>query len=327
MSRMSDILNEYEEIRQASKAKTEENKKRAFSRIPRLKEIEAEMVKISLEITKSILNKSDNVDELLSTLQNRLLDLKIEKAELLMQNNFPKDYLEIKYNCPTCKDTGFVEGKKCKCYIQKEIDYLYKQSNMQNIIRTENFEHFKFDYYPNEVISGSNISPLDNIKKIYQACVYFVRDFDSSNKNLLFIGKTGLGKTFLSHSIAKKLLDSGRSVIYQTASELIDLIRKYKFDFDNEDNNAPLLNELYCCDLLIIDDLGTELSTQFSNLALYNIINKRLINKKSMIISTNLDIDELINLYSGRITSRIFGNFETYEFIGKDIRLQKHQII
>lgn len=324
---MNDILSEYEEIRQASKAKAEENKKRVFERIPRLKEIEAEMVKLSLDITKSILNKPDNMDDLLNKLQNRLLDLRIEKAELLIQNNYPKDYLDIKYRCTLCKDTGFVDGKKCKCYVQKEIDYLYKQSNMQSIINTENFEHFKFDYYSNEVISGYDLSPLDNIKKIYQACVYFAKDFDSSYKNLLFIGKTGLGKTFLSHSVAKELLDKGKSVIYQTSSELIDLIRKYKFDFENEDNNAALLNELYYCDLLIIDDLGTELSTQFSNLALYNIINKRLINGKSMIVSTNLDIDELINLYSGRITSRIFGNFETYEFIGKDIRLQKHQII
>jgi DNA replication protein DnaC len=160
------------------------------------------------------------------------------------------------------------------------------------------------------------------MQDIYRMCIDFVENFDKHDKNLFFIGSPGLGKTFLCNSIAKDLLDRGKSVLYKTVPDLIDSMRKYKFDFDNEENNTPYLNEIYNCDLLIMDDLGTELSTQFSNQVIYNILNKRIINSRKMVISTNLSLVDFQSTYSERIVSRIIGNFEACKFEGEDIRLK-----
>jgi len=320
------IAEEYERIREKSKNDLESRKSLLYSKIPRLKEIDEELVRLGIDITRTILSKPENSELLVNELQNRQMDLRIEKAEILTSNSYPKDYLNIKHQCKICKDTGFAENKKCSCYIQKEINYLYVQSNLEDIMDKENFEQFRWEYYSDKIIDN-NISPKDNMKLIYSKCVNFVKDFDEHSINMLFIGKPGLGKTFLCSSVAKDLLDKGKSVIYKTVSELIDIVRKYKFDFENEESNEQYLDEIYNCDLLIIDDLGTELSTQFSNLVLYTILNKRAQKNKKMIISTNLDIDEFTKIYSDRITSRIFGCFDMLEFLGEDIRLKMHNLI
>ncbi len=321
MSNSKDIMKEYEAIRDKHRQELEHRKAVLYAKIPRLQAIEEELVRLSIDITRAILKNEGNGAELLELLHKRQMDLKIERVELLSENKYPRDYLELRYQCKNCKDTGFVDGQKCSCLIQKEIEYLYKQSNMGNNFKKENFDMFRLDLYDNEAEPGQN-SPRINMQEIYMTCLNYVKNFDAHDKNLFFIGKPGLGKTFLCNSIAKDLLDAGKSVIYQSAPDLIDLIRKYKFDFDNEDSNAPYLEELYQCDLLIIDDLGTELSTQFSNMAIYNILNRRLLNNKKMIISTNLNTNELMSTYSERIYSRILGNFSMYKFFGDDIRLK-----
>ena len=326
MNRAYGISEEYERIREKNKKEFESRKSLLYSKIPRLKDIDEELVKLGIDITRTILNKPENSGDLIRELESRQMDLKIEKAEILTSHNYPKDYLNLKYQCKLCKDTGFVENEKCGCYIQKEINHLYVQSNLGEILEKENFEQFRWEYYSDEIIDG-NISPRENMKHIYSKCVNFVKDFDGHNINMLFMGRPGLGKTFLCSSIAKDLMDRRKSVIYKTVSDLIDIVRKYKFDFENEESNEQYLDEIYNCDLLIIDDLGTELSTQFSNLVLYSILNKRVQSNKKMIISTNLDIDEFTKIYSDRITSRIFGCFDILEFLGEDIRLKMHKLI
>lgn len=321
MNNFKAIIKEYENLRNKHKKELELRKTALYSKLPRLQAIEEELVKLSIDITKSILSNSQDSQELLEILHKKQMDLKMERVELLSSNNYPRDYLELRYQCKSCKDTGYIDNKKCSCLIQKEIEQLYKQSNMGSSFKKENFDMFRLDLYSNESEDG-RISPQENMKDIYMTCINYVRNFDSHDKNLFFIGKPGLGKTFLCNSIAKELLDAGKSVIYQSCPDLIDAIRKYKFDFEKEDENTPYLEELYNCDLLIIDDLGTELSTQFSSLAIYNILNRRLINDKKAIISTNLNTDELMSTYSERIYSRIFGNFSMYKFFGDDIRLK-----
>jgi len=320
------ILKEYEEIRDKNRQELEKRKKELYEKLPRLKEIEDEMIKLGLDITKAILMNEDNRDILLKELHKKQTDLKIEKAEILTANNYPKDYLEIKYNCELCKDTGYIGSEKCSCFMQKLIAYRYKQFKLSHRIAKENFDSFNINFYSNEP-TEKGISPRKNMEHILMECIKYAKDFDHHNKNLLFIGRPGLGKTFLCNSIAKDLLDLGKSVIYQSAPELIDLVRKHKFSFDNEDLEDEALRDIYECDLLIIDDLGTELSTQFSGLVIYNILNKRLLLNKKMIISTNLDIDEIIENYSERISSRLFGNFYIYEFFGEDIRLKLRNVI
>lgn len=319
-------MNQYQEIRRKHREELDYRKKELYNRLPRLSEIEKEMVMLSIEVSKAILDKTSDYAELIDQLQNKQINLKAERAELLTSLNLPKDYLEIKYRCKECKDTGFINYNKCRCYIQKEIELLYKHSNITGNLKRENFDQFRLDYYSDELIDG-NISPKQNMKQIYMNCIKYVKEFDKHDKNLLFIGNPGLGKTFLCNSIAKDLLDAGKSVIYQTSADLIDTIRKNQFSFERIENDSEYISEVFECDLLIIDDLGTELSTQFSELVIYNILNKRLLDRKKIIISTNLDIDELMSLYSNRITSRLFGNFDTHWFIGKDIRLKMHKLI
>lgn len=326
MSNTQDILKQYEVIRKNSKEELEHRKQTLYSRIPRLKQIEEELIKLSIDITRAILNKSDDPEALLDKLKKRQLDLKVEKAELLAANKYPIDYLDEIYQCKLCKDTGFVSYEKCRCFRQREIYLNYEHSNFGSILSRENFEQFRWEYFSREP-DESGISPLKNMQGIYKRCIDFVNNFDRDATSLFFIGNPGLGKTFLCNSIAKDLLDRGKSVIYNTIPDLIDAMRKYKFDFDNEESNLPYLNDIYNCDLLIMDDLGTELSTQFSNQVIYNILNKRIQNGRKMVISTNLSLQDFQSIYSERIVSRLIGNFESCKFVGIDIRLKKKGIV
>lgn len=326
MSNIQDIMKEYDETRENSKRELENRKQELYAKLSRLKEIDEEMINLGIRITKSILSNAENHKELLEDLHNNQMDLRVEKAEILTANNYPKDYLQIKYNCKKCKDTGYVNLERCSCLVQKQIAYQYKQFKLSHKVARENFDNFNINYYSDKPMENG-ISPRENMKHVYLESIKYAKEFDSHNKNLLFVGRPGLGKTFLCNSIAKGLLDVGKSVIYQSAPDLIDLIRKSKFDFDNEEQGDQALKDIYECDLLIIDDLGTELATQFSGLVIYNILNKRLIENKKMIISTNLDVDEIMKTYSERISSRIFGNFYMFEFFGEDIRLKMHDII
>lgn len=321
MSNSQDILKQYELVQKNNREELERRKQTLYSQLPRLKQIEAEMVKLSIDITRAILNKSANPEALLDKLKKQQLNLKVEKAEILSANKYPIDYLDTIYLCKVCKDTGYVGYEKCRCFKQKEIYLNYEHSNFGPILDRENFELFRWEYYSDKP-DESGTSPLKNMQKIYRKCIDFVESFDKHDTNLFFIGSPGLGKTFLCNSIAKDLLDKGKSVHYSTVPDLIDAMRKYKFDFDNEENNMPYLNEIYNCDLLIMDDLGTELFTQFSNQVVYNILNKRIISNKKMVISTNFSIQDFQSTYSERIVSRIMGNFEACKFVGEDIRLK-----
>ena len=321
MNSNQDILKQYGLTQKNNKEELERRKHTLYSQLPRLKHNEDEMVKLSIDITRAILNKSADPEALLEKLKKQQMDLKVEKAEILSANKYPIDYLDTIYLCKVCKDTGFVGYEKCKCFKKKEIHLNYEQSNFGTILNKENFELFRWEYYSDKP-DESGTSPLKNMQTIYRKCIDFVEGFDKHHTNLFFIGSPGLGKTFLCNSIAKDLLDKGKSVIYNTVPDLIDAMRKYKFDFDKEESNMPYLNDIYNCDLLIMDDLGTELFTQFSNQVIYNILNKRIVNNKKMVISTNLSVQDFQSTYSERIVSRIIGNFEACKFVGEDIRLK-----
>ncbi|MPM40969.1 Chromosomal replication initiator protein DnaA [bioreactor metagenome] len=326
MNNIQAIMKEYEEAREKSKRELESRKEELYAKLSRLKEIDDEMINLSISITKAVLNNTGDHEKLVEDLHKKQTDLKVEKAEILTANEYPKDYLQIKYNCKKCKDTGYVGLERCNCLTQKLIAHQYKQFKLSHRIAQENFDNFNINYYSDELMDN-RVSPRENMKEIYFECIKYAQEFDNHGKNLLFIGRPGLGKTFLCNSIAKSLLDAGKSVIYQSSPDLIDLVRKFKFDFDNEEAGDEALKDVYECDLLIIDDLGTELNTQFSGLVIYNMLNKRLTDNKKMIISTNLDVDEIMKAYSERISSRIFGNFDMFEFYGEDIRLKMHDII
>lgn len=244
-----------------------------------------------------------------------------QMKELLTGAGFPADYLEPVYECPLCKDTGYIGSEKCSCFKQAAIDLLYRQSNIRQILQTENFDTFQLDYFNPEVYDESaGLSSRENAAGLYKACQKFVHDFPAG-ENILFYGNTGTGKTFLSNCIAKALLDRSFGVLYLSAIELFNILSEY----DKEDREDSDLSEsqITGCDLLIIDDLGTELSNAFTNSKLFYCINDRLLKGRSTIISTNYSPRELMDNYSERIFSRIKNSFKIYKLFGDDIRLIK----
>lgn len=313
------ILKDYEKNRLKAEYEAQDKKDEIYKKIPRIKQIDEELSSLGIQITKAIIKKDKDISILIDSLKQKSNNLKIEKKLLLDKYNYPSDYFEVKYACPNCKDTGYMDFKKCSCFKQKLIDILYNQSNLKHILDKENFDTFVFDYYSVHKFENEPISPRKNMEHIFNGCINFVKNFDTASENLFFYGSSGIGKTFLSNCIAKDLLDAGRLVIYQTASGLIELIKANNFESEDK---SETIKDIYECELLIIDDLGTEYITNYSQMELFNIINQRLLSNKKIIISTNLSLDDIFKIYSERITSRIFGRFTICKFYGEDIRIR-----
>lgn len=256
-------------------------------------------------------------------LAEKLASINEEKHLLLAAAGYPEDYLDLHYECPACKDTGFIDGQKCSCFKQAAIDLLYNQSNIKKILLLENFSNFNYDWYSEDYVDPvTGISALENIINVTRDVNSFISDFPSG-QNLLFYGDTGVGKTFLTHCIASELLGKGHSVLYLSAIDLFDLFSKYTFDNDSEVNYRDAFSQILDCELLIIDDLGTELTNSFTSSRLFYCINERILAGLSTIISTNLSLEELMNTYSERIFSRLTMSYGIYKIFGDDIRLKK----
>ena len=317
------ILREYDERRFRNKRELDKRIQEAYGAIPKLKELEDELISLSARSGRlALFGDTEALDELKDR-SNRLIK---QQKKLLVDNGYPEDYLRIQYQCSRCKDTGFIGNEKCRCFKQAIADMIYEGSNLKSVLERENFSTFSFKYYSDDFIDESiGLSPLSNMQKIVAGCKSFIRHFDKKHDNLLFLGNTGVGKTFLANCIAKELLDRGYTVIYLTAFRLFDILEKYKFGKE-DDNSLTAANQfeyILDCDMLIIDDLGTELSNSFTTSQLYLIINERLLRQKSTLISTNLSLDNLNANYSERIYSRIISNYCIRRIVGEDIRLQK----
>ncbi len=293
-----------------------------YKRIPRVEEINQEIASISVAQAKELLNGNGHA---IVRLKSQIADLSDERAIRLLRHGYPKDYLTLPYDCPDCHDSGYIGNEKCHCFRQAAIDMLYTQSNLKEILKTENFQTFSFEHYDNiEENPITNKTAYANIREIHTKSKQFVSQFGKSYENLLFYGGTGVGKTFLSNCIAKELLDLSFSVIYLTAIQLFDLFSHYTFDNNEEAGETnDMLQFILDCDLLIIDDLGTELSNAFTNSKLFYCLNERFIRKKPILISTNLSIDKISQIYSERIFSRLSSNFTFLKFYGDDIRIKK----
>lgn len=320
-SYVTELLNEYEAIRNAHAETQYQHQQEIYEKIPRIKELDEQIGGMGFQIAASIFKDID-IQAFISEQKKKITDLKILKAELLTMNHYPVDYLELKYDCPKCKDTAYVGNVKCSCFKQKLINKYYAQSNLKELVKKENFDTFDLRYYSTERNEAEKISARENMQRILTHCISFSNRFDTTKESLFFYGNSGLGKTFLSNCIAKDLLDSGKIVIYQTSANLIEIIRKLKFD---ESSSPELLEDIMECDLLIIDDLGTEPNTAFSHAELFNIINTRQLRDKCMIISTNYSLNDLLSIYPERISSRILGNFKMFKFFGADIRIMKNK--
>lgn len=321
-SKLRDILTDYERKRDKADRLLEKRKQDVYSQIPQVKEIEDEISKVGLEMMKLVLKNPSSKEELSLQAKEKIQTLTTKKQDLLDKWNVPKGYLDIQYECNLCKDRGFLpSGKKCNCLKQAIINESYKMSNLSKILEKQNQCTYDDSIFSDEIDPKSGISPRQNMQLILSDCDKFIYDFDKDNdKNLLFYGDTGLGKTFMSSYIAKELLDKGYLVIYQTSFKMFEIIEEYKFHNINNSISKENYNNLFECDLLIIDDLGTELTNTFTVSELFMILNTRLLNKKKTIISTNFSLGKLAETYTERISSRIFDKFTLVKFVGKDLR-------
>lgn len=324
-SQYSVIMRIYDQRQFQNRHALESRINEVYEKIPRIREIETLITTTAVARAKELLFSDEETacSRQLSANIQKLID---EKALLLTRNGFSADYMELQYQCPRCKDTGYEGQEKCQCFRQAVIDMLYTQSNIKQILRRENFNTFSLDYYDDTTVNPlTGLTPYRNMRKVYDICRQYVDDFSTSFSNLLFYGDTGTGKTFMTNCIAKELLERSHSVIYLTAISLFDLFSRQAFNTDSDDiiSSKELDQYLFDCDLLIIDDLGTESPNSFTNSKLFYCLNERLLREKSTVISTNLSLDMINKLYSERIASRILSNFTLLKLYGEDIRMKK----
>lgn len=313
------IMNEYDEDRTKARIKRDRTVKNVYEQVPEVKKIEDEITRLGVENFGNILKNPEKAAEYNSEFEKKLAALKEEKNKILVENNIPLDYNEVKYKCEKCLDTGYEDTKKCSCFLQKLIKMRYNLSNMGDMLH--DFSEFSFDYYSDKYIDSLKMTEKENMQDIFKRAQSFCDD--EKSKNLLFYGSCGLGKTFLSSCIAKKMMDSGHSVLYVTAAGLFTDYEDYRFGRKDYGAFSDTMEMLYESDLVIIDDLGTEAQNPSSLQFFFDITGKRLAAKKKIILNTNLTMSEISARYSNRLTSRIYESFEILQFAGTDIRVQK----
>lgn len=310
------LMNIYEKIRENENRNLKNRKEEILQKAPEIIELDNTIQKLSLALPMAILKGASEAD--LDNIKADIQELRKQKYELLTSYGYPVNYLNLHYQCPKCQDTGYIGTQRCKCFKNKLVNLYYETSKLSNNLATCNFNNFDIRLFSPENDGNYKNSQRKNMEKIYE----FVRggylpNFDNDNTNLLFYGESGNGKTFLSWCIAKELLDKGYLVIYKTSNDLIRDLREITFN-----NNYMLEDLLINCDLLIIDDLGAEQVTDFSTNELFNLINKKLLNNKKMIISTNLNLPDIEKSYTTRVYSRLVGNFTFFKFYGNDVRIK-----
>lgn len=313
------IMREYESLRRKSRVELEKRQTEVLNRIPAMKNLNTQAGRLALRYYREAMEK-ESID-VLDHFQREINYIVNEKERLLKTYGFPKDYLKPQYHCIHCQDTGYVEGKKCQCFRLKAIKLLYEQSHLLRVLEKENFNNFTLKYYDEkEVIPEINMTVRGYMERILRLCKEYIREFKQGAESLLFMGNTGVGKTFLSHCIAKELLDASYSVLYFSAMELFDIMGRERFRRDYEQEEVELGEDILECDLLIIDDLGTEMANSFTMSQLFHIINKRQIYEKPTIISTNLNLSAMREIYTERVTSRIMSKYMVIRLYGEDIR-------
>ncbi|MCI9462850.1 MAG: ATP-binding protein [Lachnospiraceae bacterium] len=309
------IIRDYENRQLNSRHDLERKTAYVYDNIPGYRDLEDTVASLSVACGKKYLEGDEHA---LQELHENLAEIAARKAALLKSAGLPEDYLKPAYICPDCQDTGYIGPEKCHCFRQAMTTLLYEQSNIREMLQSENFQTLSYEYYEGEHLS--------HFKNAVTTCRNFIKNFNSDYHNLFFYGTVGTGKSFLSNCIAKELIESGHCVIYFSASSLFDMLSKYSFDYKNKEEQRERYQDLYECDLLIIDDLGTELTNQFVASQLFSLLNERHMGKRATVISTNLSLEELRNRYSDRIFSRITSHYEICKLTGPDIRMYKKRL-
>lgn len=317
-----------EDERRENQAEQQRRTDLIYHRIPEIKSIDRRMRSQMSDLVRLTLSKPADLSHRLEKLQKENLDLQMRKAELLHAQGFPIDYLDEIVSCKVCGDTGMVDGRLCACMERRYNRELTKELSVLLRSGDESFERFDLSLYPDTPEQESGVSARSAMRIVFSACRGFADSFPdvpANLRNLLLRGESGLGKTYLSACIARSVAERGYSVCYDTASAALEAFEKQKFSRIPEEAEAAALRaeRMLSCDLMILDDLGTEMPTPAAASALYTLINTRLTRSLHTVISTNCSDDELRRRYSPQICSRLFGEFLELPFYGNDIRLMK----
>ncbi len=308
------IMRSYARRRAVSRRDLEERLAEIQKQIPEFSSLEATLTSLQAQKVRAAI---ENDTKELERLNSDLTTFLAMRKSLLKSHGYTPEDLQPSYTCPDCQDTGYIGTEKCHCFLQAEIDLLYHQSHLQEVLERENFNTFSYSWY--------DPSEQELMRHHVMDARLFIEGFDRDFRNLLLLGKVGTGKTFLSNCIAKELMDTGHSVVYLTAFQLFQLLSKAVFGGgkDQEETKLQAYPYIFDCDLLIIDDLGTELPNSFTVSQLFLCINERILRRRSTLISSNLDMGALEDLYSDRILSRFISSYTILQFPETDIRIQK----
>ena len=292
----------------------------AYNQVPRLREIDRQLRLTMAMAAQAVFASGGDVNEAMEAAKAKNLALQRER-EQLVNLYFEEGYLDDSPVCERCGGSGYMGSTMCECLAELCRQEQKKELTFLNVGR-ETFEQFRLEYYPDRIDPKLGINIRAVMEKTYQTCRKYAYGFTERSGNLLFSGDTGLGKTFLSACIARTVADRCYSVVYESAGHLFAKLERAKFNGD--ENAREEIKKYNECDLLIIDDLGTEMPGQFTTAALYSLVNDRLLSGKAMIISTNLNVDDLGRRYSPQIASRLRGSFTRVAFLGEDIRVKKN---
>ena len=296
-----------------------QNLAQAYDRVPRLREIDTLLRRSMATAARAVFAEGGDIQATMETVKQENLALQQERQALIAEN-FAPDFLDETPICKTCGGGGYIGSQMCSCLSKLCLEEQKKELR-QLSGGWKRFSDFRLDYYPEQVDRIYGASPRTIMERNLQYCQKYAQSFTDGLGNLLFVGGTGLGKTFLSACIAEAVTDKGFSVVYESAPQLFAKLEKNRFSPDEESRAEAA--KFSSCDLLIIDDLGTEMPGMFVTAALYSLLNERLLENKCMLISTNLNADEIAKRYSPQIASRLQGSFKGLTFVGEDIRVKK----
>lgn len=310
-----------DERRRKAEAVAQRHTDEIYEKFPEIEDINRRIRSCSIAAARAVFSGADVKSEL-ERLAGISTNLQNTQADILRRGGYPVDYMEPVYTCPHCKDTAYIErdGKTvyCECMLNLLIECSCEEINKLSPLKLSTFDTFNLDLYPFDS-NQDGVSPYSRMSKIYNFCKNYAASFTGSGRSVLMRGATGLGKTHLSLAIANEVLSKGFYVVYVSAPSLMTRLENSHFDY-NSTEEEHLMRTLSDCDLLILDDLGTEFSTPYTRAAVYNIFNNRVLRQKPVIINTNMTMKELEEAYSQRFVSRVIGSCDRLDFIGKDIR-------
>ena len=318
-SQYNAIMREYERLQAESRSELRARKEKIYAAVPKLRALELQAGNSAMERFRTAVKTGNRAA--VEGFSGELRDLEAEKRRLLAEAGYPADALEPRFRCPDCRDTGMADGQRCHCFKARAAELLYSQSGLRRIIERENFDRFSLELYDDQrVITKVGMTERAYMEKQLERCRRYAAGFREKRENLLFRGNTGVGKSFLSHCIAKELIDQGFAVLYLGAAELFECMAAVSMDREDDLSRKEQYDLIFSADLLIIDDLGTEMMNSLTISQFFNLLNARDVPEKGTVISTNLSLTMMRDTYTERITSRILSGYSIIELYGDDLR-------